>query len=441
MARDKRKNVFIGFEEIGGNLTKIATEFKSQGFDCYCLLLGKYKFGTDVVLEQKKCIFSLYSFFFQKLTEQKSFFMKGLYAILSGFCSVLSLIYALVKYDNFIFDFNTSFFSKLPVVNKYCLLAYFDLRILHFFKKNVIMWYMGSDSRPPYISGRFKDENIVEIVRLTKKIYDRVQLVEKYCTYTIDNPAQAHFHKKKYVMFQAVGIPISERFIREKVRDEKVNSAIRIVHAPSAPEIKGTDQIRDIIERIRSIGYKIEYVEIIKKMHEEVMKELSVADIVIDEVYADSPLGGLGTEAAINRVPTVTSGYFASYAKEILGELMPPSCYCVPDNLEKELRDLIDNKEKRISLGKKAYEFVTENWSTEQVVQKFVQIINNDVPDDWYYDPYICEYPYGEGISKTDLKRVIKRLIKEVGLNGLYINDKPKLLNKYMQLCDEKNVI
>ena len=97
MARDKRKNVFIGFEEIGGNLTKIASEFKSQGFDCYCLLLGKYKFGTDVVLEQKKCIFSLYSFFFQKYAEQKNLLMRGLYAVLCGFCSVLSLIYALVK--------------------------------------------------------------------------------------------------------------------------------------------------------------------------------------------------------------------------------------------------------------------------------------------------------------------------------------------------------
>jgi len=437
MRVNKRKSVFIGFEEIGGNLTRIASEFKKQGYDCYCLILGKYKQGADIELRQNKIVFDLYSFYYQKYLDSKNILRKGFYALFCGLWSVLSLLYAILKYDNFIFDFNTSFFSKLPLINKSYQLAYFDLKILHFLNKNMIMWYMGSDSRPPYINGRFKNKDILEVARTTQKVYLAVQMIEKYCNYTIDNPAQAHFHKYKFIMFQAVGIPISEQYIKIKAQGIQDTSAIRIVHAPSAPEIKGTEYIRSIIKRLRSMGYKIEYVEMINKTHKEVMEELSIADIVIDEIFADTPLGGLGIEAAINKVPTVTSGYFAVYAKEILGRFMPPSCYCIPEKLENELKELIDNKEKRICLGEKAFEFATRSWSTERVVQNFIEILNNNVPDEWYYDPYACEYPYGAGISRVELQRLVKEFVKKNGFKALYIGDKPKLLHKYLQLCEK----
>ncbi len=437
----KRKNVFVGFEEIGGNLTRIAFEYNRRGYKCYCLLLVDYWAGTDINVNQKNFIFDLYGKCYRKYVVADGVVNKLIYAILSIIAGILSLCYAICFYDNYIFDFGTSFFSKLPFISKVPCLAYFDLMILHFFKKKVIMWYMGSDSRPPYINGKYKDKKISSIIRATSKTYASVRMVERYCDYIIDNPAQAHFHQKKFIIFQMIGIPISKEFI---VREQKriKNPMVKIVHAPSAPKIKGTKYIRRIVEKLKEQGYSIEYSEIIQKPHVEVMKELSTADIVVDEVFADTPLGGLGIEAAVNKVPTVVSGYFSLYAGAILGKYMPPSCYCVPERLENELRKLLDDEAERIKLGRAAFEFAEKQWSLEQVVQNFIDIFEDNISEEWFFDPYTSDYPYGVGMSRGEVKELVRKLVAKKGLKVLHINDKPKLLEKYTQLIyGKENVL
>lgn len=69
-----------------------------------------------------------------------------------------------------------------------------------------------------------------------------------------------------------------------------------VVHAPSAPMIKGTQVVRAAVQRLRSEGYEFDYRELIGVPHADVMASLRQAHIVLNEFYAFVP-GVFGIEA------------------------------------------------------------------------------------------------------------------------------------------------
>lgn len=69
-----------------------------------------------------------------------------------------------------------------------------------------------------------------------------------------------------------------------------------VVHAPTAPILKGTQIVRSAVTRLRELGYAFEYVELINAPHEEVLAQLRRAHIALNEFYAFVP-GVFGVEA------------------------------------------------------------------------------------------------------------------------------------------------
>lgn len=69
-----------------------------------------------------------------------------------------------------------------------------------------------------------------------------------------------------------------------------------ILHAPSSPIIKGTQVVRAAIARLRSEGYEFDYRELQGVPHEEVLRQLGEAHIVLNEFFAFVP-GVFGVEA------------------------------------------------------------------------------------------------------------------------------------------------
>jgi hypothetical protein len=69
-----------------------------------------------------------------------------------------------------------------------------------------------------------------------------------------------------------------------------------IVHAPSAPIVKGTPLVRAAISELREEGYEFEYIELVRQSHAEVMASLRRAHIVLNQFYSEVP-GVFGVEA------------------------------------------------------------------------------------------------------------------------------------------------
>ena len=162
---------------------------------------------------------------------------------------------------------------------------------------------------------------IAAIIRL-KKVYNatrkrarRIRMLEKYMT-LIDGAASSHFHRKPYLIYSCMGVPVDEK---EKVKFVKnYSDKVTILHTPSDQKGKGTNIIRSILDEIKKEGYDFDYIEVSGLPHDIVLEKIAVSDIVIDQLYSDIPMAGFAAEASINGIPVIVSGYYAEVYKKRL---------------------------------------------------------------------------------------------------------------------------
>ena len=121
-----------------------------------------------------------------------------------------------------------------------------------------------------------------------------------------------------------------------------------VVHAPSRPEIKGTDLVRRAVEEIQAEDISFEYIEMQGRTHQDALDALRRADVVVDQVLLGSH-GILAAEAMSLGKPVVCY---------ILPELEPtyppgfPIINANPSNLTQVLRDLLRNPQRRAAVGR-----------------------------------------------------------------------------------------
>lgn len=431
-----KEKVFIGMSEICGQLTRINEELIKQGVEVTCLILPEYKYGYDVKEIFPDGIMGKYVASYRKMAKEKNYCKKCAIGVLNLFLGLLSFIIVLINYKNIFLVSGDGFFCFFPIFRKISWIRYFDLKIYRLMGKNVVAWFVGSDSRPVYLNGAIDFNNRKQYLKINNQIYNRVNCVERYASFCIDNPAQFHYHKKPYVIFQKFGIPISSNYMVSRNRIINENDGIVILHAPSKSVSKGTDIVRKIVEDVKARGYKINYIELAQVAHSKVMDMLNDADILFDEIYSDTPLGGLGAEAALYNVPVLIGGYYYDKWKDDTRIREDISCYCNPSKLEENLIRLIEDEKYRKYLGAKANEFVKEEWNVSDVSKRLLMLFDGKVKEDWIFDPYKADYNMGYGMSKSQLK---KRINSFCGNNNdmslLLLNDKPEIVKRMYEFC------
>ena len=118
-----------------------------------------------------------------------------------------------------------------------------ELALLRRLGKDVIVVFLGSDHRPPYLNGIWVRDAMVigydQIARDTVAIRDRVRRVERGSTTVVALPASAQFHDRPYVNFLAIGFPFAppmEGHTRAQIAGDRVVA----LHCPTNPASKGT---------------------------------------------------------------------------------------------------------------------------------------------------------------------------------------------------------
>lgn len=81
---------------------------------------------------------------------------------------------------------------------------------------------------------------------------------------------------------------------------------IRFLHAPSRPELKGTECIRAAIHRVQRSHPEVEYVELTNVTNDEVREEMRRAHVVINQLHSYVP-GVFGIEAMSHQCVMVCS--------------------------------------------------------------------------------------------------------------------------------------
>lgn len=424
--------VFIGLTEIAGYFSNLKKGFELNKINSTFLDLTNHNFNyggndNDLFL-LVKLILKLK--LIQDKTKNNSIFKIAYFTEKS--LRILLFIQILFTHDVFIFSFANSF------------LKYKDLPILKFFNKKIIYVFLGSDSRPPYIDGfiisKISEPKYEKLYERSKKQKENISTIEKYSDYIIDHIPQALFHEKKFIPLSKIGIPFSSKYSYSENKTLKNLNSVKILHSPSNIEVKGTLLIREVIKEIKNKGYNIEFIEVVNKPNSYVIEKINECDIIIDQIYSDTPMAGFSTEAAFFGKPVVVCGYYSDYISMHVEEsLIPPTIFCSFEKLEENIIRLIEDYDYRILLGNNSRYFVANVLNPSVVAEKYLNIINNNIDNSYFFDPNNIDYIYGGGIEKNNLREIIKKLVDKYGIKSLQLKDKPHLEKLFLNFIKEEN--
>jgi glycosyltransferase involved in cell wall biosynthesis len=435
---NKKYRIFIGLMEISGYFSNLNKGLKQQGADSVFVDYGghPYKYGGDDVPDApvKLLKWSLNKW---KASFKSNILIRRFYWLLWRISQFVVFAWALIRYDVFIFGFNTSFLH----FNGF----HYDFPILKMFRKKIICVYLGSDSRPSYLDGSIighitDKDGMIDIARcaqLAEKTKKNLLNVEKYADYIINFPPQAHFHERPFVSGLMIGIPFELNVKKDDASGDRcLENKVRILHSPSDPIARGTDNIRSVIAALKSKGYDIEFIEITGKPHQVVLDELSRCDFIVDSLYSDTPMAMFSTEAAWYGKPAVMSGYYSKYVRDDVPEdKIPPSLFCDISEIEQAIEKMIVDVDYRKWMGERARDFVRREWNIKTVAERYMKLVEDNAPAEWFYDPCRNGYLYGGGLHEEKLKRILRELIDYGGIVALQLSDKPLLEKKFGELA------
>lgn len=419
----QKPRIYIGNKEIAGYFMHLKEGFSRIGIQAdLWLLVGSHFYDVPTPrlagINQK-----LFQFYYKN---KKSHLLPITLPAIVGMAIIHTTIflYSLIRYDVFILN-------SQPFFN------FIELAILRFFRKKIIVVFLGTESRPAYLSGnnihsKYTDADdsfrLKQCYQETKAQAKRIARIEKYADLIINHPPSALFHRKPFIAWLHIGFPNS--FPSQLANTSpKFSRVVKILHAPSNPLAKGSNTIQEIITKLWAEGLPIEYLKLENVPNHEVIKELRKCDIVVDELYSDIPIGGLGTEAAFACKPVINGGYYSELIhSDYPNAVIPPARFCNPEQISMTIRDMVINKETRKQSAQELNQFVVLNWNSEQVAKRFLQLIEGTYPSEWMYDPGKIEYFKGYGIEKNKLRSFVRQYVMRYGKDALFLNDKPNLL-------------
>lgn len=142
------------------------------------------------------------------------------------------------------------------------------------------------------------------------------------------------------------------------------------MHIPSQMAFKGTDAIRNAVERLQDRGVRFEYLELSGVSHEQALAACRRADLVVDQVRGGSH-GVFAVEAMALGKPVICY---------ILPELLPtypegfPIINANPDTLEAVLEAWLQLPEERHRRGVQSREYAERVHDISVVARRLVEV-------------------------------------------------------------------
>ena len=257
--KTKKPKVCIGTVEVSGFGRNLSLILNKIGIDTTQIELEihpNYKNKTSKLLFQR-IIYFLNKSLSQNTSSRFNVPIRMLLLVLRLPFQFFIFLWALVKFDTFIFLYGSTFLPKK-------VFKYLDWKILKLFNKKIIVVLMGSESRPPFMDGmtlnKYRDNDgrlLVNAAHLNKqclKIKSNLNQIENIADYVVSNPLSSQFLTKKFVNFVKLGFPfsVSPQPILDDNDDD--NSLIKILHAPSCRHSKGSDKFLSSINILKKKG-------------------------------------------------------------------------------------------------------------------------------------------------------------------------------------------
>jgi hypothetical protein len=321
--------------------------------------------------------------------------------------------------DVFVFGFGRTFLRRV------------ELPLLRLLGRRLIFVFNGSDTRPAWMSGLHLLgtglPNAAALEKETRRQQACIRRVERYANEIVCHPLSAQLLTRPFVNHLAIGHPF-EPGATSPVKTGSFPSRLKVLHAPTRPMQKGSPRFSAEIHRLRAAGVALDYEELTNRPNREILDAIVASDLVLDELYSDIPLAGLGTETAALGRPFVVGGYGRAELERFGGDNPPPMAHYVhPDQLDSALDALVADPESRASLAASLQTFALEQWNPREMSARFMHLLTGEVPPHWRIDPRTLRYWQGWGAPEDAVRRGIAALIAHAGPDALGIAHNPEL--------------
>ena len=450
--------VFLGLTEVSGFYSHLKRGFDAIGVPAELVTLSLHRFSYDdrhpsiIVRMAQWAVERRFS------NIHSSPPVRIFWSSLAGITRVNLLVWALIRFDIFVFCCATSFFR------------FRELPLLKLLGKKVIYNFHGTDGRCGFMDGfaedmfmperlregtgyigplrdtdteRVKNYKIAAYAALTAFRKKNVNYIDRYADVIINSPSHGQHHTRPFVQRLVIGMPyMQDAALIEKYQASGNDAEVMILHSPSYPEGKGSPIIRKAITSLRAKGHKIRFVEITGRPNREVLELIAQCDFVIDQLFSDMAMVGFATEAAFFGKPAIVGGYYAAHqSADIVAEWIPPTLFCQPEDIEAALEKLVVNKEFRKNLGRRARDFVEARWLASRSAERMLALVQGDFPKEWLFNPANCDYILGMGMPKESVKQVMRGMLINYGIESFMLSDKPRMEKLIQDFAGDQTVI
>lgn len=424
----KKVRVFLGVRDVAGFAGRLYLGLQNKGVDVLFGLLfySKYEYRNINLGFLSSCIVKM-----QKKMKSTSVLSKSFH-FFRFLAKTVLFIKSLLITQEYIFIGTESFFGLK------------ELPILKMCGKKITFIFLGSESRPWYLNGSVvSSHGAINATQCRIRVCAqkrKISIIERYADMIICHPPTAQFLSKPFLPFLRIGLP-APHISKSNKTLIKNDKDVVIIHAPSNPECKGTNIIRTAISNLKANYDTVIYTELIGFKNKDVLMALETCDFVVDEIYSDTALATLGVEAACLGKPTIVGSY--SIPQRDFGvpvDLIPPSVFVHPEDVEKAILKLFKSKEERDRIGKATEEFIKTNWSPESVAGKLLEYLQYGVPENELSDPAQIKYFHGWGFSEKREKEYLSEYVEQNGVKALMLSDKPNLERAVLDFIDSKKL-
>lgn len=337
-----KKKIFVGIDNTAGICTRLKKGFNEIGIKADFYSFDEHTFGykPDIVIKYSKN------------------------TLVRKFQKLFLIIRLLIKYKYF---FYLSTNSLLP--------EYKDIKIFRSFGKRTMIFFTGCDVRIPDKVMRFKYnpcrncpqeyKDSVGCVIDTKKV--RTELIEKSFDEIICHiPDAGYLTRDFHIAFSPINL---EDFPNEKFNNYTLSKRLRILHAPTNEDYKGSKYIYDAVEKLKKkydFDFRLVKNVSIEKLYEEILN----SDLVIDQMIG----GGYGLfamEAMAMYRPVVC------YLREDLWETVKHDCPIYnadPDMLYEVLDNILANPSQLRERSRLSREFIEKYHDAKKIAGRYYEI-------------------------------------------------------------------
>lgn len=434
--------ILIAHKDVAGIFSSLSMSLRKHGFNAEFVSRLNHRFGYIDGEETKHLLINVSRTFSKRKRSANSAPLKILFGVLSRVVWDFWCLLSFFSYKCFIFTGGQSFWP-----------LNLDLILLKMMgKKLVIHAASGSESRPPWMNGKYQKfdtkakPSARKLVFISFFIKTRLSVSLFLADSVIGSPlSTGQFANRKFVNYLFVGMAKHTSIITSEGKskthsnvDDTASTTTSFFHAPSDPTFKGSMEIRNYLSALRDEGIDVTLKEKTGVRNHAILGEMNNCDVVVDQLFSDTPVSVIGMEAHSTGRVAAVSGYGWNKILPFLGHPNESlACFYVqPSDFYNLLKKLATDENFRVQTLRAQTQITQDFANLDKMTNHYLTILSGQVPVGWIYDPKDCDYFLGAGQHELVTKRQVAGIVAHFGERALGLSHNKNLLQKTLKFIE-----